>query len=68
VNVAARLEALAAPGEVAIGGETLRALTGARVSALGAVTVKGRTAPVEAWRLDGISSDAAPRADDRGRG
>jgi adenylate cyclase len=68
VNVAARLEALAAPGEVAIGGETLRALTGARVSALGAVNVKGRTAPVEAWRLDDISTDTAPAADGGGRG
>lgn len=51
VNVAARLESQAGPGEVAIGAETLRQLHGARIEPMGYITVKGRTDPVEAYRL-----------------
>jgi class 3 adenylate cyclase len=54
VNVASRLESLAPEGGVAIGHSTLRNLVGARVSPLGAVTVKGRAEPVEAWSLEGL--------------
>jgi class 3 adenylate cyclase len=54
VNVASRLESLAPEGGVAIGSATLRALSGARVSALGSVTVKGRAGAVEVWSLEGI--------------
>jgi class 3 adenylate cyclase len=56
VNVAARLEGLAPVGGVAIGGDTLRALTGAQVTALGEITVKGRTEPVEVWQLHGLAA------------
>jgi class 3 adenylate cyclase len=58
VNLAARLEGLAPPGGVVLTAATLREITGARVSALGTSTVKGRTAPVDVWRLDGL--DALP--------
>ena len=54
VNVAARLEALAPEGGVAIGSATLRGLRGARVSPLGTVAVKGRSGPVEVWSLEAI--------------
>jgi class 3 adenylate cyclase len=59
VNVASRIEGLAPAGGVAIGGGTLRALRGARVSHLGSMPVKGRQEPVEVWQLDGFD-DAAP--------
>lgn len=51
VNVASRLQAVAAPGEVVIGGDTLAQIPNARVESLGRVEVKGREAPVEAYRL-----------------
>jgi class 3 adenylate cyclase len=51
VNVAARLEEMAPVGEVAIGGATLRALSGAHVSPLGPVEVRGRREAIEAWHL-----------------
>lgn len=53
-NVAARLQGLAGAGEIVIGPKTARHLgLGADVAPLGAVSVKGRTQPVEAFRLDG---------------
>lgn len=58
VNVAARLESLAPEGGVAIGNETLRGLTGARVSPLGVVAVKGRAEPVQAWCLEALDDSA----------
>jgi adenylate cyclase len=54
VNVAARLEALAPTGGVAVGGASLHQLDGARVRSLGSVTVKGRWQPVEVWQLDAL--------------
>lgn len=60
VNLAARLEGQAPVGGVAIGSATLRQLTGARVSSLGTVRVKGKRDPVEAWLLEGL--DAAGSA------
>lgn len=52
VNVAARLESAAEPGQVVIGGATRLLLPdGAVVEALGELTVKGRTEPVTAFRL-----------------
>ncbi|HEX5534655.1 MAG TPA: adenylate/guanylate cyclase domain-containing protein [Actinomycetales bacterium] len=51
VNVAARLEGQAPVGGVAIGGETLRRLTGATTESLGRLHVKGREEPVDAYRL-----------------
>jgi adenylate cyclase len=51
-NVAARLMAAGEPGQVVIARATWEALGGrADGTALGAVTVKGKRAPVEAWIL-----------------
>jgi class 3 adenylate cyclase len=61
VNVAARLEALAAPGGAVIGAATLRELAGARVRPLGEVAVKGKSQPVDAFVLEGLE-EAAPAA------
>jgi adenylate cyclase len=52
VNVAARLEAAAPLGSVAIGHTTLQRLPSARTSPLGAVRVKGKRDPVEAYVLE----------------
>jgi adenylate cyclase len=52
VNVAARLESTAPAGGVVIGAATLRAVPGLRVTALGALDVKGKSQPVEAYRLE----------------
>jgi class 3 adenylate cyclase len=52
VNLASRLEGLAPAGGVVIGGSTLAHLAGARVTSMGAVQVKGRDAPVDAWLLE----------------
>jgi adenylate cyclase len=50
VNVAARLEGKAEPGQVVIGAETYRRLPdGARVKPLGGLQLRGREAPVEAY-------------------
>jgi class 3 adenylate cyclase len=54
VNIASRLEGVAPPEGVVIGGGTLARLEGARVSALGDVRVKGRGAPVDAWLLEAL--------------
>ena len=59
VNLAARLESVAPVGGVAIGATTLRALSGAQVSSLGTVRVKGKRDPVEAWLLEGLSGPTA---------
>jgi adenylate cyclase len=56
VNVAARLEALAPAGSVAVTDATRRAVPGARVVSLGTVTVKHRAEPLEVWRLDGVET------------
>ncbi len=51
-NVAARLQAAAEPGTIAVGQETARSLLhGFALEPLGEVSVKGRVKPVEAWRL-----------------
>jgi adenylate cyclase len=52
VNVAARLQGAAPVGAVAIGAGTLRALPGARVTALGPVALKGKREPVDAYVLE----------------
>jgi class 3 adenylate cyclase len=55
VNVAARLESEAAPGEVVIGEATRSRLPAtAVVEAMGELTVKGRSGPVVAYRLLGL--------------
>ncbi len=58
VNVAARLEQAAAPGEIVLGAETLRLVRDAvEVEPLGALSVKGKSEPVPAFRL--VSVDPA---------
>jgi predicted ATPase/class 3 adenylate cyclase len=52
VNVAQRLEAAAAPGEILIGGATYRLVRGVvRAESLGGLAVKGKEQPVDAFRL-----------------
>ena len=51
-NVAARLQNVAGAGEIVIGPETARMLGDAVVlSPLGSITVKGRSQPVDAFRI-----------------
>ena len=52
INTAARLMAAGEPGDVVVGKATWEALGAGRAGEpLGAVRVKGKTVPVEAWRL-----------------
>jgi class 3 adenylate cyclase/tetratricopeptide (TPR) repeat protein len=56
VNVAARLEQAAAPGEVLIGEATYRLVhAGVRVEAVPPIVVKGKSEPVIAFRLQEVS-------------
>jgi class 3 adenylate cyclase len=51
-NVAARLQTVAAPGEVVISAATLAQLGGrAIVESIGPVELKGKSQPVESYRL-----------------
>jgi class 3 adenylate cyclase len=60
VNVAARLESEAAPGQVVIGEATRAQLPpGAAVEPMGELTVKGRSGPVVAYRLLGLGGPPA---------
>jgi class 3 adenylate cyclase len=52
VNVAARLESRAPTGGVVLGGATLRAVPGVRATSLGAIEVKGKREPVDAYLLE----------------
>ena len=55
VNVAARLESVAEPGQVVIGESTRKRLPpDAAVESLGGLTVKGRSGQVVAFRLQGL--------------
>jgi class 3 adenylate cyclase/tetratricopeptide (TPR) repeat protein len=61
VNLAARLVALAGPGETLLSEDVYRALADrAACETLGETEVKGFDVPVRIWRLDGLPSDAAP--------
>jgi class 3 adenylate cyclase len=56
VNVAARLQALAEPGQVVIGDATLTALgDGVTATPLGELSVKGRHQPVRAYVVSALS-------------
>jgi class 3 adenylate cyclase len=56
VNVAARLESVAEPGHVVIGERTWAAIKdAASATPLGRLRLKGRTEPVRAWTLTGLS-------------
>jgi len=56
VNVAARLQSLAQPGQVVIGEATLMAVgVGVQVQPLGELSVKGRQRPVRAFVVSGLA-------------
>ncbi len=56
-HLAARMEQLATPGTILLTADTWRLVEGlVRVQALGAVPVKGLTAPVEAFELVGVTA------------
>jgi class 3 adenylate cyclase len=58
VNVAARLEQAASPGEILIGDATRRLLREAvRVEAVGPLALKGKADAIDAWRLVEILPD-----------
>ncbi len=61
VNVAARLEQAAPPGQILIG-PTTRLLLGAaaRVEPVGSLTLRGKRDPVSAFRLTGLAPGGAP--------
>lgn len=62
VNVAARLEQAAEPGEVLIGEPTLRLVRGAvEVEEVEPLRLKGKSAPVAAYRLAAVAPRAAQR-------
>jgi class 3 adenylate cyclase len=55
VNVAARLEQQAAPGEILLGNDTYRLVRdGVVAEAVGAVAARGKSEKVEAWRLKDV--------------
>jgi PAS domain S-box-containing protein len=56
VNVAARLQGGAAPGELVCSAVTAEAIgPRLRATSLGAIAVKGRTAAIEAYRVEGLT-------------
>ncbi len=62
VNVAARLEQAAAPGEILLGEETLRlARDSVEVEAVAPLTLKGKAGPVQAHRLLRVTGEGAAR-------
>jgi len=63
VNVAARLQTAADPGETLIGDETYQLVRDAVVAEpLPALSLKGKALSVRAWRLSSVERDAAGRA------
>jgi class 3 adenylate cyclase/tetratricopeptide (TPR) repeat protein len=61
VNVAARLEQAAGPGEILIGDSTRQLIRDAvELEAIGSLDLKGKSEAVAAWRLAGLRADAAP--------
>jgi class 3 adenylate cyclase/tetratricopeptide (TPR) repeat protein len=62
VNVAARLEQAAQPGEILLGEETLRLVRGAaEVEPVSPVAAKGKSNPVAAYRLVAVDQGPAAR-------
>jgi class 3 adenylate cyclase/tetratricopeptide (TPR) repeat protein len=63
VNVAARLEAAAAPGEILMGAETYALVREAvSTASVEPLTLKGKSDPVPAWRLIGVSNSVGRHA------
>jgi len=61
INVAARLESLAQPGEILISESTARLVTGyVRVEAVGPLQVKGKGEPVPSYRVLGLGPRRSP--------
>jgi class 3 adenylate cyclase/tetratricopeptide (TPR) repeat protein len=55
VNVAARLEAAAAPGEILLGADTYSLVrSGVTAESVEPLSLKGKTEPVPSWRLTGV--------------
>jgi class 3 adenylate cyclase len=66
VNVAARLEQSAGPGDILIGRDTMRLVSHAVEAApVAPLTVKGKSAPLEACRLLGVAADPRARPERR---
>jgi class 3 adenylate cyclase/tetratricopeptide (TPR) repeat protein len=62
VNVGARLEQAAQPGDILLGRDTFRLVRHAvEAEPLPALTVKGKQAPIEAFRLISVAADAYGR-------
>jgi class 3 adenylate cyclase len=62
VNLAARLEQAAAPGEILLGQETWRLVRdGVVAEPLAPLAVKGKQRPVRSWRLEGLRPDSPAR-------
>src|SRR5438874_12710269 len=68
VNLAARLEQAAKPGEIVIGPQTWRLVRDAvEAEPLGPLRLKGKSAPVTAYRLLQVHGDVHPRPGGAGR-
>jgi class 3 adenylate cyclase/tetratricopeptide (TPR) repeat protein len=66
VNLAARLEQAAAPGEILLADATLGLAAGAaKVEALPPLSLKGKSQPISTYRLLKVLHEAAPRAESR---
>ena len=64
VNVAQRLETAAPAGQVLIGEETARLVrASAQLAPMDTLTLKGKSAPVAAWRLVSVSSGSSEAPD-----
>jgi class 3 adenylate cyclase len=59
VNVTARLEQAAAPGEILLGGDTVRLVRDAVATEPRELTLKGKPEPVAAFRLERLDAEAA---------
>ena len=70
LNVAARLESSAEPGQVVVSERTARAARGFRLRELGPLSLKGKAAPVMAFAVEGLADgpDAGPGVRAHGRG
>jgi class 3 adenylate cyclase/tetratricopeptide (TPR) repeat protein len=66
VNVAARLEHSAEPGQIIVSERTARAARGFRFDELGPLTLKGKSVPVHAYLLTSAGWGATPGAAERG--
>ena len=61
VNVAARLEQAAAPGEILLGARTYELVRQVVSAERGDLTLRGKSSPVPAWRLVGIGIEEPDR-------